>query len=205
MNSDRGMVNIMELVSIIMSTFNEPISYIEKSIDSILEQTYDKIQLILINDNPNRKDLSDFLYEKSIKHNEIKYLINKENVGLVKSLNKGIEEADGFYIARMDADDISKKERISFQVAYLENNNLDLVGSNVIKIDESENEIGFINVPTENYEIIKLNKYGSCLLHPTWLGKKSVFKSLNGYRNIYSCEDYDFITRAIKKTISSET
>ena len=198
MKSDKEMAKIMELVSVIMSTFNEPISYIEKSIESILNQTYGNIQLILINDNPNRKDLADFLYEMSKKYNNIKYLINKENLGLVKSLNKGIDVADGFYIARMDADDISKNERISVQIEFLKSNNLDLVGSNVIKIDENENEIGFINVPTKNNEIIKLNEYGSCILHPTWLGKKSVFKDLNGYRNIFSCEDYDFITRAIR-------
>ena len=63
MKSDKEMAKIMELVSVIMSTFNEPISYIEKSIESILNQTYGNIQLILINDNPNRKDLADFLYE----------------------------------------------------------------------------------------------------------------------------------------------
>lgn len=67
MKSDKEMAKIMELVSVIMSTFNEPISYIEKSIESILNQTYGNIQLILINDNPNRKDLADFLYEMYIK------------------------------------------------------------------------------------------------------------------------------------------
>lgn len=181
-----------------MSTYNESIPIIEKSIESILNQTYKNIQLVLINDNPIRSDLSEYLKSKAMNNDNIKYIVNDTNRGLVFSLNRGINISDGEFIARMDADDISHLDRIEKQMKFLLNNSLDLVGSSVLKIDEKDRIIGEIKVPSNHASIIKYHKYGSCLLHPTWLGKKFVFTNLKGYRNIYSCEDYDFITRAIK-------
>lgn len=186
-----------ELVSVVMSTYNESLLVLEKSIDSILNQTYKNIQLVLINDNPNRNDLNEYLDIKVKNNSNIKYIVNDINKGLVFSLNEGIKNSDGEFIARMDADDISHLERIEKQMNFLKTNKLDLVGSYVKKIDENNRIIGEINVPYKHVNIVRYHKYGNCLLHPTWFGKRTVFEKLNGYRNIYSCEDYDFITRAI--------
>ncbi|MEQ2576104.1 glycosyltransferase [Mediterraneibacter faecis] len=186
------------LISVIMSTYNEPISMIEKSINSILMQTYPNIQLVLINDNPERIELGNYLTQIANDSAKIKYLANKKNMGLVYSLNCGLRNADGDYIARMDADDISHLDRIEKQVKYLKENDLDIIGSYVRTIDDYDNVLGSIKVPRDHNTIVRLYKYGSCLLHPTWFCKKEVFEQLNGYRNIYACEDYDFITRCIK-------
>ena len=52
-------------------------------------------------------------------------------------------------------------------------------------------------IPTNPKKISKCLKYGQCIAHPTWLGKREVFEKLNGYRNIPLCEDYDFTLRAV--------
>lgn len=181
-----------------MSTYNEPINMIEKSIKSILLQTYPNIQLVLINDNPERIELGNYLTRVASNSQKVKYLVNKKNMGLVYSLNKGLKNAEGDFIARMDADDISHLDRIEKQVKYLKENDLDIIGSCVKTIGDNDDILGAIDVPRDHNTIVRLYKYGSCLLHPTWLGKKEVFDKLNGYRNIYACEDYDFVTRCIK-------
>lgn len=190
---------MLEMVSVIMCTYNEPIEVIDASIKSILNQSYENIQLIIINDNPDRLEMAKYLNDLSVNNHMVEYIKNEKNIGLVRSLNRGLLKVKGEYIARMDADDISNTNRIKEQVTFLKKNNCDIVGSNVITIDEDNNIIGKIIVPTKHKDILKFYNYGSCMLHPTWLGKRNVFENLNGYRNIYSCEDYDFIIRAIEK------
>lgn len=190
---------MQELVSVIMSTYNESLDMLDKSIKSILTQTYKNIQLIIINDNPSREEMSLYLDNMANEFSNILYLKNDSNLGLVRSLNKGIKAADGVYIARMDADDISEIQRIEKQLNFLKKNDCDIVGSSVITIDETDNRVGEIKVPITHDSISSFYKYGSCLLHPTWFGRKRVFLELSGYRNIYSCEDYDFIMRAIER------
>ncbi len=188
---------LSELVSVIMSVYNEPISVLETSVQSIINQTYKRIQFVIINDNPEREDLDLYLQNISHKYEFVDYIVNEENMGLVKSLNKGIKLSKGKYIARMDADDISALDRVEKQYYYLINNDCDMIGAWITKIDEDGNIIGKINVPETHEDIVKYQKYGSCILHPTWFLKKEVYDALNGYRNIFACEDYDFIARAL--------
>lgn len=194
-------MNSNDLVTIILSIYNETTEMISKSISSILNQTYKNIELILVNDNPDRLEL-DQLINGFIKiDNRIVYLKNKENKGLVFSLNYALKYAKGNFIARMDADDISLNDRIEKQICYINANQLDMIGSGVILIDENDKQIGKIDVPQSNDKIVKLYKFGSYLLHPTWFVRKEVYISLKGYRNIFSCEDYDFVLRAILKNV----
>lgn len=187
-----------KLISVIMSTYNETSEELEKSISSILNQSYKNIEVIIIDDNPNNEKIKNFL--KDLADNRIHVIYNDENIGLVASLNKALRYTNGEYIARMDADDIAIETRLEREICYLINNNLDLVGTFVTLIDEKDTIIKpVMRFPTNENEIRKFIKWGNCLAHPTWLAKKEVFKELNGYRKATHCEDYDFILRALKK------
>ena len=94
----------MELVSVIMSTYNTDSEMLKESINSILNQTYKNIELIIVNDGSNKDDLKVI---KSFNDNRIRVVNNKVNEGLAISLNKAIDISNGIYIARMDSDDIS--------------------------------------------------------------------------------------------------
>lgn len=193
-------MDIMEenKISIIISAYNESIKMILESVNSIIKQTYKNIEIILINDNPSRKELHEIFLKVAAKDNRVIYCKNERNLGLVSSLNKGINIASGLYIARMDADDIAMNDRLESQLKYLREEKLDIVGSNIIKIDEIGNRIGDVYLPIKHEDVVWFIEYGSCLLHPTWLCKKDVYQKLNGYRNVIACEDYDFLIRAIR-------
>ena len=119
-------------------------------------------------------------------------------MGLTNTLNRGLKLAEGKYICRMDADDISELYRMEHQKKYLEENDFDLIGGISQMIDEDGNTIYSIKkVPTNFKKIKKCIKYNQVISHPTWFGKKEVFDKLNGYRNMPLCEDYDFTLRAI--------
>lgn len=184
-------------ISIIMSIYNETYDELNKSISSILSQTFKDFEFIVINDNPENKVIKSVF--TSVIDSRIKLYNNEKNYGLIFSLNKAIKVAQGKYIVRMDADDISYPTRLEEQLNYLEENKLDLVGSYIELIDEEDEIIkSEMRFPIEHRRIDRFMSWGSCIAHPTWLGKREMFNYLGGYRNAKYCEDYDFILRAIK-------
>ena len=188
----------MVATSVIMATYDESIECFKQSIESIINQTYNDFEFIIILDNPDNKEHIAFINDYVCKDERIKFYINDKNMGLTNTLNRGLKLAEGKYICRMDADDISELYRMEHQKKYLEENDFDLIGGISQMIDEDGNTIYSIKkVPTNFKKIKKCIKYNQVISHPTWFGKKEVFDKLNGYRNMPLCEDYDFTLRAI--------
>ena len=184
--------------SVIMATYKESIECLKQSIESIINQTYNDFEFIIILDNPDNKEHIAFINDYVCKDERIKFYINDKNMGLTNTLNRGLKLAEGKYVCRMDADDISELYRMEHQKKYLEENDFDLIGGISQMIDEDGNTIYSIKkVPTNFKKIKKCIKYNQVISHPTWFGKKEVFDKLNGYRNMPLCEDYDFTLRAI--------
>ena len=190
----------IELISVIMSLYNESETYLRKSIESILKQTMENFEFIIILDNPDNLNAKKILLDYKKNNPRIVLHFNEKNIGLTRSLNFGLELAKGDYIARMDADDISEINRLEYQYNYLCKNHLDLVGSSISRISENDEIVYKFTNPSYPFECIsKLLRYDDCVPHPTWFVKKEVYKDLYNYRNIVSCEDYDFLLRAKKR------
>ena len=188
------------MISILMSTYKEEERLLRQAIESILNQTYADFEYIIILDYPDNEMHKRVIHEYASKDHRIQFYINEKNMGLTDSLNRGLSLCHGDYIARMDADDISLPDRLERQLNYLEKHDFDLIGG----ITEMINEDGTLlysikSVPTKPEKINKALCYGQCIAHPTWLGKKVVFDSLDGYRKMPLCEDYDFTLRAVLK------
>ena len=131
------MQNRFPKISVLMPVYNGD-KYLKKSINSILRQTYDDFEFIIINDGSTDLSLSII---KSYQDKRIKIINNSKNIGIAHSLNKGLNIANGDYIARQDQDDISHPERFMCQVNYLKKNDTDLVDANFVFIDEDDNYI----------------------------------------------------------------
>ena len=188
------------MISVIMSTYREPLEYVEESINSILCQTYGDFEFIISVDDPENKELIDFLKNKADSDSRIKIIVNEKNLGLPRSLNNGIDVAKGDYIARMDADDISLPDRFECQLKLIEEKNLDLVGCNIIDIDSKGNVLNpkGTDFPTTDKAIKEFIRNDSAVPHPSWLAKRKVFDE-NRYNNYRACQDYDFLTRIAMK------
>ena len=105
------------LISVVMSVYNGQ-KYLRESIDSILNQTYKNFEFIIINDGSKDNTL-DTLLEYQNNDNRI-LIVNQNNIGLTRSLNRGVKLAASEYIARQDADDISAPSRLEKQLNYIE-------------------------------------------------------------------------------------
>lgn len=190
-------MEISPLVSVVMSTYNESSKDLELSIQSILQQSYKNIEFIIVLDNPQNEVIRNVLNRYKVLDKRVVVLENKKNMGLVKSLNKALKVVNGKYIARMDADDISDKDRISKQVDILESDDeISLVGTDILLIDEKNREINSDNLLiSDSEQLKKCIGLCNCIAHPTWMFRKSILKDLNGYNEIPYAEDYDFLIR----------
>lgn len=185
-------------ISIVMSVYNETISEINKSINSILRQTYSNFEFIIVLDNPNNEVLKSELKRVSEKDKRIKLVINTENKGLAYSLNQGIKVSKGKYIVRMDADDISKTNRLEKQLNFLlKNPDIDVLGTAAYVINENDVEIGEINVISEENKLKKRMQYINSFIHPTLIMKREILEKIGLYREFPCAQDYDLTLRII--------
>lgn len=187
-----------DVISVIMSTYNEKEEWVRKSVESILHQTYTHLEFIIILDDPENLALKELLMGYSELDQRVNVIVNEENLGLVKSLNRALQNCTGVYIARMDADDISHENRLQLQKEYLEKEQLDFVFSRVTMIDEEGNKMSqTCRRDLTPHQVKKKLEMVNMSFHPTWLVKKQVYDQLGGYRDIAHCEDYDFSLRAL--------
>ncbi|KMT27404.1 putative glycosyltransferase EpsE [Melissococcus plutonius] len=185
-------------VSVILPIYNERIKWVTESILSIEKQTYKNIELFIISDTNDSKINKHLAYLKN-RYTNIKIIYNKENMGLVYSLNKAMTYVTGDIIARMDADDISHPNRIEREINFLNEKQVDLVSTQANLIDENDKVYRRIPKKDMNSRLTEqLLKKNNILCHPTWLLKKELFKSINSYREINFAEDYDFSLRALE-------
>jgi len=184
------------MISVLMSIYNEKIEWVKDSINSIISQTYSNFEFIIIVDNPNiTTDILKYLNEIALIDKRIRLVFNNINIGLAKSMNIGLELANGEFIARMDADDISEQTRFQEELDYLCTHNVDMVSTNRINIDETGRIISYGDTSTEDPNLVL--PYTSLIVHPSVLVKTSIMRLLNGYRDFPQSQDYDLWLRMI--------
>mgnify|MGYP000187395019 CR=1 FL=1 len=113
-----GTISQQPLVSVVMPVYNAE-RFVADALQSILNQTYTKFEFIIIDDGSKDESLAII---KKYADPRIKLIALTRNQGIVNALNTGLQTAQGKYIARMDADDVSLPNRLAMQVAFMENN-----------------------------------------------------------------------------------
>lgn len=194
------MEEIVYKISIIISVFNGE-NTLDECFESVKNQTFQDFEIICINDASTDNTL-----EKLKKWQEIigleRFIIinNPQNLGLTKSLNLALAKAQGKYIARIDADDIWRKDKLEKQYDFLENNfEYGIVGSNHINIFEKKRKT--VELP-EKHELIKKKLFErNPFAHSCILARTDLIKSLGGYdENIKFGQDYDLWLRCFPQT-----
>lgn len=187
-------------ISVLLPIYKEPVEYIRQSIDSILNQTFQDFRLILLVDTGFKSPEFNIIHKEVLEYykNESKILmiVNSKNLGLVSNLNNGLRLANSKYIARMDADDIAFKERFEKQLEFMEKNyDISLCGCRVNYINSKGEIIGQSRVIDDKELVIRMLCGINPVCHSTFFARKEVYTDLNGYREVTSAEDYDFLAR----------
>ena len=184
-------------VSIVMPVYNaEP--YVGEAIRSMLGQSHTDFECIVIDDGST--DGSDAVI-RGFTDPRIRYLRNEGNKGLVFTLNRGLQEARGRYIARMDGDDISLPERLARQVAYLdEHPRVDVVATVVKLMDPGGNPTGYWKEDREQVTEEGIREYlpqNNCIAHPSIMARANVLKAFGYLDSQKQAEDYDLWLRMV--------
>jgi len=175
----------MNLVSIIIPYFKKK-DYILDAINSILNQTYQNFEIIIVYDDTDKSELS-LIHKIQKVDKRIKVLINKKNLGAGLSRNYAIKNSNGKYIAFLDADDIWNVEKLKKQVSIMEQKNLSITHTSY-KILDKNNNYATIRI-AKNLDYKKLLK--SCDVGlSTVMIKKNLFSKKNKFSNLKTKEDY---------------
>lgn len=180
-------------VTVLMPVYNVAL-YVTEAINSILNQTFKDFELLIINDGS-----SDSTREEVLKFSDsrIRFVENEKNIGLANTLNRGVELANGEYIARMDGDDISLPERLAKQVAILDSRrDIDICGAGY-RFFGSRN---YSAIYPEQHEEIKIGLlFGCCMIIPLFRRQSIINASLRYNQEYFPAEDYRFWTECVHK------
>ena len=185
------------LVSIGMSVFNCE-STLGQAIRSILQQTYDNWELILIDDGSQDKTVA---VANRYQDRRIRIIVDGKNKRLAARLNQAVRESRGKYFARMDADDIAYPSRLKAQVQFLEDHpGIELVGSRVMIFSGKGRIIGTYPFKKNHAEICSRPWAGFYLPHPTWMGNTVWFRQ-NPYNiSIPKAQDQELLLRTYEQS-----
>jgi glycosyltransferase involved in cell wall biosynthesis len=183
-------------VTVIMPVYNEE-GNIRDAIESLLNQTYENIEILIINDGSNDRT-KDIINEEYLPNEKIR-LHNQKNKGFAKSLNEGLNIADSEFVARLDADDRCKPTRIEKQVKYLRNNeDVGVVGTGYLRIDHIRKEKYSRLYPEKDKEIRKeMSKYIP-IAHSSVMFRRNSVEQVGGYDEelaTFGIEDIDLWMR----------
>lgn len=173
------------LVSVLIPAYNAE-KYIEPCLRAVMSQTYQNLEILVINDGSQDKTAA-ILEELAAADARLKIVHNSENLKLIATLNKGLQLAKGEFIARTDADDISRPDWIKTLLTFLlENPDIQAVGAgiNMFKNDpHSDGRTHFY--PLHHNDIIQEMMYSNPFAHPVMLIRSGLFHQ-NGLR--YNCQ-----------------
>jgi glycosyltransferase involved in cell wall biosynthesis len=181
------------LISVVLPVFNGE-RHIAQALNSILDQTFQDFELIVINDGSTDSTL-EILQNFARKDKRIR-IVSRENKGLVASLNEGIDLAGGTWLARMDADDVAYPKRFEWQLACLEQTAADICGGGVSRFGSSDRRVF---KPRADDEAIKMQMLFSCpFAHPTVMMRTVMARQLQYDPAWGKAEDYDLWERAAR-------
>ena len=179
-------------ISVLMPVYN-CIQYIRYSIESILSQTFDNFEFIIIDASDD--ETSEII--NSYDDDRIVYF-KKKYLGLSDSLNFAIERSKSKYLARMDADDISDKHRLEIQYNLMQRTSaIDILGTNFYYIDEFGRILFEKIMPERNSNIEFIMPIKAAILHPSIMMKKEIFELNKGYSTEYLVEDVELFLRLL--------
>lgn len=173
-------------ISVILPVYNAS-KYLSEAIESILNQSFQNFELLIINDGStdHSKDIIN-----SFSDTRIKYIDNNGNKGLIYTLNRGIDESKGTYIARMDADDISLNNRFEIQFDYMEQHpQIGACGTYAQYIGDRQ---GYWKYPIDDKDIRCRLMWGSSIIHPTAFIRTRILKThhIKFSEGYIAAEDY---------------
>jgi len=190
------------LVSIIIPVFNPDLNFFKQCLDSVLNQTYKNLEIIVILEKSDDFNLNKETTKLIQNYDDPRIVfVLKDHVGVASARNVGLSKAQGDFIALMDSDDIAHIHRIEKQVDFFQNHDdADIVGTFAKIIDENNNELGMYRLPLDPKNIRNSIMISIPFVNASTMFKKEIIDTGGKYdESFLSSEDYEFFIRQIAR------
>jgi len=178
-------------ISVLMPVYNEQ-RFISAALDSVLNQTYQNFEVVIIDDG-STDETQKILNQYQNRDSRIK-VYSQPNSGIASALNRGVDLSQGDYIARMDADDVCRPDRLQVQVDFLLKEGLQLVGGGVNRFSEKRSKAKVY--PYNNARIkASILTWGDSFAHPTILINRLLLQKYQYQELFNGVEDMDLWMR----------
>jgi len=182
-------------ISVIIPVWKPDFNQLRKCLDSVVNQTYDKLEVLVMYRNSVGHDKEFFSIIEKYDDERLK-VISSKATSFVSTLNEGILNSSGELIARIDADDYCDVQRFEKQIEFKEKNQLNIVGSWAYWISNEGKIIGKICFPVTHSEIRNKMMFHNPMLHPTLLMEKKMLIDVGLYDTTFiHAEDYELCFR----------
>lgn len=190
-----------ELISVLMAVHNEKADFLKEAIESIINQTYGNFEFIIVDDDSD-EPTKHILEQYCVKDSRICIIHNEENMGLTKSLNRAYHASHGEYLARMDADDISVRNRFQLQYEWMNSHpEISVLGGINIDFDTRTYHHGYLS---DNMERLKIRLLFNNVVfgHPTAFIRRSFLEEhgLEYDETLKKSQDYGLWVDVIKNS-----
>lgn len=186
-------MNVDPAVTVLLTVYNGE-RHLAESIDSVFAQTFEDFELLVVDDG-STDATSEIL--SGYADSRLRVIRNELNLGVTRSLNRGLGKSRGCYVARQDADDVSAPERLERQTAFLDvNPDVTLLASSYLRIRDDGSVFGSRYVPTEalgaRWRLLFLNAFTNSSV----MFRRDDVERLGGFREefVYA-QDYDLWSR----------
>ena len=181
-------INEKDKYSVLMSVYHkEKPEYLSQSIKSMVEQSLPPHEFVLVKDGPLTPELDKIINNFDKQYPNLFNIVNlPKNRGIGSAANAGLSECKCDLIVKMDADDISRKDRCELQIReFMLDSELDIIGSQLVEFDSDISNVTAVRaVPTEHDDIVKFAKRRSPFNNQTVVYKKSTVLSVGGYSGL---------------------
>ena len=194
------------LVSVVIPTYKRSWKYLFRAIDSVQKQTYDNIEIIVVDDSPNdyelRYDIKNHMNDLCLEDSRIKYIVNQQNLGGALARNCGIAHASGDYITFLDDDDEYLENKIKDQLDFMLENDCDLSFENMVMYNTKGDVVDVRDYPDlDDFDNEKLLVY-HLMKHltgtPTYMFRADALKKIGGFTDAKMGQEYYLMLKAIE-------
>ena len=193
------------LVSVIIPTYKRDVSYLSRAVESVLAQTYENIEIIVIDDSPDTYEKRQQIraYMESVTTDRVLYSQNEKNMGGSLSRNRGIEMARGQFISFLDDDDEYLPEKIQHQVAFMLEQNCDLSFSNMIMYSAAGKVVDYreyTDIPGyDNETLLRYHLTHHMTGTPTFMFRTEKLRQIGGFADAKMGQEFYLMLKSIEQ------
>lgn len=196
------------MVSVIIPTYKRKLNFVSKAIQSVLDQTYKNIEIVVVDDSPSdfpfRDDIKNYI--DGIKDGNVLYIRNKKNLGGSLSRNVGIEAAHGEYITFLDDDDEYLPGKVEKQLRFMLETGCDLSFSNMVMYRLDGNVCDFRDhkgiKAFDNETLLRYHLTRNLSGTPSFMFKSEKLREIGGFRDAKMGQDFFLMLNAIESGLN---